>query len=66
MVCAIIVALLAALMLTQKAEADSIRVSCNIYATNQYDPIGHAHHQHRQFGNTSLTNDSTGKSLVRE
>ena len=62
-VCAFIVALLAVLMPTQKAEADSIRVSCNIYATNQYDPIGQAHHQHRQFGNTSLTNASTGDSL---
>lgn len=61
--CAFIIALLAALMLTQKAEADSIRVSCTIYTTNQYDPIGLAHHQHRQFGNTSLTNGSTGESL---
>jgi Domain of unknown function (DUF1996) len=61
--CAFIVALLAALILTQKAEADSIRVSCNIYATNEYDPVGHAHHQHMQFGNTSLTNRSTGESL---
>ena len=31
--CAFIVALLAGLMLTQKAEADSFRVSCHIYAT---------------------------------
>jgi hypothetical protein len=62
-VCAFIVALLAALILTQKAEADSLRVSCSIYATNGFDPIGHAHHQHRQFGNTSLTNESTGNSL---
>lgn len=61
--CAFIVALLAALVFTQKAEATSIRVSCNIYATNQFDPIGGASHQHRQFGNTSLNNDSTGKSL---
>ena len=60
---AFIVALVAALMLTQKAEADSLRVSCDIYATNEFDPIGHAHHQHRQFGNTSLTNASTGGSL---
>ncbi len=61
--CAFILALLAALMLTQKAEAGSIRVTCDIYAINQYDPIGHAHHQHLQFGNTSLTNMSTGASL---
>lgn len=61
--CAFIVALLAALVFTQKAEADSIRVSCNIYTTNQFDPIGGASHQHRQFGNTSLDNNSTGKSL---
>jgi Domain of unknown function (DUF1996) len=61
--CAFIVAIVVALMLTQKAEAASIRVSCNIYAINQHDPIGHAHHQHLQFGNTSLTNGSTGASL---
>jgi hypothetical protein len=66
MACAFIVVLLAALMLTQKAEADSIRVSCNIYAINEFDPIGHAHHQHRQFGNTSLTNESTGDSLYAD
>jgi hypothetical protein len=46
-----------------RAEADSIRVSCGIYATNEFDPIGHAHHQHNQFGNTSLTDESTGDSL---
>ena len=61
--CAFIVVLLAALMLTQKAEADSLRVSCSIYASNQFDPIGGATHLHRQFGNTSLTNASTGDSL---
>jgi Domain of unknown function (DUF1996) len=63
MVCAFIVALLAGLMLTQKAEADSIRVACQDYATNQFDPIGHATHLHRQIGNTSLNNNSTYESL---
>ena len=62
-VCAFIVALLAGLMLTQKAEASSIRVSCNVYAENRYDPIAFAQHLHRQIGNTSLTNQSTGQSL---
>lgn len=62
--CVFIVALLATLMLTlDKAEADSIRVACSIYATNQFDPIGHASHLHRQAGNTSLNNGSTGDSL---
>lgn len=46
-----------------KAEADSIRVACSVYATNQYDPIGHANHLHRQSGNTSLNNESTYESL---
>jgi hypothetical protein len=62
-VCAFIVALLAGLMLTQKAEASSIRVSCNVYAENRYDPIAFAEHLHRQIGNTSLTNQSTAESL---
>jgi len=63
--CAFIIALLATLVLTQEAEADSIRVACDIYATNQFDPIGNATHLHRQFGNTSLTNASTGNSLYQ-
>jgi hypothetical protein len=63
-VCAFIVVLLATLMLTpDKAEADSIRVACEDYAMNQFDPIGHATHLHRQIGNTSLNNDSTYESL---
>jgi hypothetical protein len=62
--CAFIVALLATLMLTpDKAEADGIRVSCRVYATNQFDPIGGASHMHRQVGNLSLTDASTGDSL---
>jgi hypothetical protein len=63
LVCTFIVALLAALMLTQKAEADSIRVACAVYATNQYDPIGLATHLHQQVGNKSLNNESTYQSL---
>jgi hypothetical protein len=63
-VCAFIVALLAALMLAQKpAEAQSIRVSCDIYATNRVDPIAFAQHLHRQFGNLSTSNSSTADSL---
>ena len=63
-VCALVVALAAFLVaLPGEARADSIRASCAIYATNTYDPIGQASHQHRQFGNTSLTNQSTGNSL---
>ncbi len=36
---------------------------CKVYDTNQVDPIAHQEHQHRQFGNTSTTNRSTGESL---
>ena len=62
--CAFVIGLLAmAALCAPRAEADSIRVSCSIYATNEFDPVGHAHHQHNQFGNTSLTNESTGNSL---
>jgi hypothetical protein len=61
---AFVVGLLAlAALCAPRAEADSMRASCDIYATNPYDPVGHAHHQHRQFGNTSLTDESTGESL---
>ena len=55
--------LVLAALCAPRAEADSIRVSCSIYAINEFDPIGLAHHQHSQFGNTSLTNESTGDSL---
>lgn len=58
----LLVVLLAALA-ARSAEAQSIRASCNIYATNQVDPIAFAQHLHRQFGNTSTTNESTGESL---
>jgi hypothetical protein len=63
LVCAFIVALLAGLMLTQKAEASSIRVSCNVYAINRVDPIAFAQHLHLQFGNLSTSNTSTADSL---
>jgi hypothetical protein len=63
-VCAFIVALLAALMLTQKpADAQQIKVHCEVYATNYVDPIAFADHLHHQIGNTSTTNTSTGQSL---
>ncbi len=64
-VCAFIVALLAALMLTQKpADAQQIKVRCQVYATNYVDPIALAPHLHHQIGNTSTTNVSTGDSLL--
>jgi hypothetical protein len=51
-VCAFIVALLAALILTQKpADAQQIKVDCKVYATNYVDPIAlapHLHHLHHQ------------------
>ena len=62
--CAFIVALLAALVLTQKpANATQIKVHCEVYATNYVDPIAFASHLHHQIGNTSTTNSSTGDSL---
>jgi len=63
--CTFIVALLAALMLTQKAaDAQQIKVRCQVYATNYVDPIALASHLHHQIGNTSTTNESTGDSLL--
>ena len=55
--------LLALILAAKPAEAQSIRVSCEVYATNHVDPIAHADHLHRQIGNTSTTNDSTADSL---
>ncbi len=64
-VCAFMVALLAGLMLTQKpAEAASIRVACDVYATNQVDPIViGSGHLHNQVGNLSTNDSSTFESL---
>jgi preprotein translocase subunit SecG len=63
-VCAFMVALLAGLMLTQKAaDATQIKVHCEVYATNYVDPIALSPHLHHQIGNTSTTNESTGDSL---
>ncbi len=51
-------------MLTQKAaDAQQIKVHCEVYATNYVDPIALAPHLHHQIGNTSTTNSSTGDSL---
>jgi len=63
--CAFIVALLAALMLSpDKAEAASLRVSCDIYATNRVDPIVlGSGHLHRQIANKSTSDASTWESL---
>ena len=62
--CALFVALLAAPMLTQKADvAPSNRVAGNIYATNNVDPKAFSDHLHHPFGNTSTSNSSTFKSL---
>jgi hypothetical protein len=48
-----------------KADAEPrIKVGCKVYATNQVDPIAGAQHLHRQIGNTSTTNRSTGESLL--
>jgi hypothetical protein len=62
---ALVLALLAALLIASRAEADSrIRAgSCDIYAINRVDPIAFSTHDHEQFGNTALTNSSTGEQL---
>lgn len=59
--------LLAAVLLGPlAARADAqpqMKVNCKVYATNHVDPIAFASHLHRQIGNTSTTNESTGQSL---
>jgi hypothetical protein len=62
---ALVLALLAALLIASRAEADSrIKTNgCKVYDVNRFDPIAHASHLHEQIGNTSLDNDSTGESL---
>jgi hypothetical protein len=66
-VVALVLALLAALLITSRAEADSrIKTNgCKIYAVNREDSIDvGSGHLHEQFGNTSHTSSSTGASLV--
>jgi hypothetical protein len=47
-----------------RADADArIKVSCEVYSTNKVDPIAFSAHMHHQFGYTSTTNASTGRSL---
>jgi hypothetical protein len=61
------VSLAAVLLGPLAARADAqpqIKVNCQVYATNYVDPIAFAHHLHHQIGNTSTTNESTGKSLL--
>jgi hypothetical protein len=60
---ALIGALAFYLVLASPANATQIKVNCEVYATNHVDPIAFAHHLHHQIGNTSTTNESTGKSL---
>jgi hypothetical protein len=58
--------LLAVLLAARPAEAEPrIKAGgCKVYTTNHVDPIAFAGHLHHQFGNTSTTNSSTGRSLV--
>jgi hypothetical protein len=44
-------------------ETPRAKAHCEVYATNRIDPIARAQHLHRQFGNTSTTNESTGAGL---
>jgi hypothetical protein len=59
------VALAAVLLgpLAARADAQQIKVHCEVYATNYVDPIAFSDHLHHQIGNTSTTNTSTGTSL---
>jgi hypothetical protein len=65
---ALVLALLAALLIASRAEADSrIRAgSCDIYDINKVDPIAFASHLHEHWGNPNLTQDSTGEQLKTE
>lgn len=54
---------MAMMVLPDDAQAASNRIPCDIYATNRVDPIASTLHLHRQFGNTSTSNTSTGDSL---
>ena len=61
---AAIFALLLAAVCATSAGADSLRISCNVYATNRVDPIVlGSGHLHRQFGNDATTDRSTWSSL---
>jgi Domain of unknown function (DUF1996) len=57
-------ALLLAPPATDRSEAASVRVSCDIYATNRVDPIVlGSGHLHDQIGNLSTSDSSTYESL---
>ena len=60
----LLLVLLLAVLLAARADAKpQIKVNCDVYAENYVDPIAFASHLHRQIGNTSTTNSSTGDSL---
>ena len=60
----LLLVLLLAVLLAGRADATpQIKVHCEVYATNHVDPIALVRHLHRQIGNTSTTNSSTGESL---
>jgi Domain of unknown function (DUF1996) len=60
----LLLVLLLAVLLAARADAQQIKVTCEVYATNHVDPIAFADHLHHQIGNTSTTNSSTGNSLL--
>jgi len=61
---ALLLAVLLAVLFASPANATQIKVHCEVYATNYVDPIAFSDHLHRQIGNTSTTNRSTGESLL--
>jgi hypothetical protein len=63
----LLVLLLGVLLAASRADAQPrIKVHCEVYAMNRVDPISFSDHLHRQIGNTSTTNSSTGKSLFNK
>ena len=65
--CVLLLVLLLAVLLAARADAEPrIKVSgCKVYDSNHVDSIAFSDHLHHHFGNTSTTNESTGRSLFK-
>jgi hypothetical protein len=60
----LMLALVFAMLLAGRDDAEPrIKTGCRVYDTNREDAIANADHLHRQIGNTSHTDASTGNSL---
>jgi hypothetical protein len=61
----LVLVLLYAVVQADVAQAEPrIKPDCEIYDTNRVDPIASSSHLHRQFGNTTTTNESTAGRLL--